>query len=78
VNIAAAVKGHISDTGQAARYLMIDRIEEALDSLDKAYLAHDPNLPYLIPVYGNLSPALKAHPRFQLLLEKMNLPPIED
>jgi TolB-like protein/Tfp pilus assembly protein PilF/predicted Ser/Thr protein kinase len=73
VNEKAAEKGHISNTGQAHRYLMVNNIEKALDSLEKAYVVHDANLPYLDIIYGKHSEALRRHPRFLALMKKMNL-----
>jgi len=45
--------------------------KEALDWLEKAYLAHDPNMPYLSvdPIFD----ALRPDPRFQDILRRMNL-----
>lgn len=45
--------------------------KEALDWLEKAYLAHDPNMPYIgiDPIFD----PLRASPRFQDLLRRMNL-----
>ena len=46
--------------------------EEALDWLEKAYDAHDPNMPYLSvdPIFDDL----RDQPRFQAILKKMGLP----
>jgi serine/threonine protein kinase len=74
---AAAVKGHISNTSQARRYLVVGRIEDALDSLEKAYVVHDPNLPYMNLIYTKPFPDIRNHPRYLALLEKMNLPQVE-
>jgi TolB-like protein/Tfp pilus assembly protein PilF/predicted Ser/Thr protein kinase len=45
--------------------------KEALEWLEKAYLAHDPNMPYLSvdPIFDTL----RADPRFQDILRRMNL-----
>jgi len=46
--------------------------EDALDYLEKAYLAHDPNMPSI-----NIDPIfdyLREEPRFLALIEKMNFP----
>jgi adenylate cyclase len=46
--------------------------EEALEWLEKAFIAHDPNMPYINadPIFDYL----KTGPRFQKLVEKMNFP----
>jgi len=46
--------------------------DQALDWLEKAYEAHDPNMPYLSvdPIFDDL----RDDPRFQDLLRKLNLP----
>jgi hypothetical protein len=45
--------------------------KEALEWLEKAYLAHDPNMPYISvdPIFDNL----RDGPGFQDLLRRMNL-----
>jgi hypothetical protein len=45
--------------------------EQALDWLEKAYEAHDPNMPYLSvdPIFD----VLRADPRFKQLIYKMGL-----
>ena len=46
--------------------------ERALDYLEKAYEAHDPNVPYLAvdPIFD----FMRSNPRFQALLSKLGLP----
>jgi serine/threonine protein kinase/Tfp pilus assembly protein PilF len=46
--------------------------QEALEWLEKAYEAHDPNMPYLSvdPIFDDL----RAEPRFQDILRRMKLP----
>jgi TolB-like protein/tetratricopeptide (TPR) repeat protein len=46
--------------------------ERALDYLQKAYEAHDPNVPYLAvdPIFD----FMRSNPRFQALLRKLDLP----
>ena len=49
--------------------------EEALEWLEKAYIAHDPNMPYINadPIFDYL----KEDPRFQILIERMNFPDLD-
>jgi tetratricopeptide (TPR) repeat protein len=53
-------------------YLIAGDKVRALDWLEKAYQARDPNMPYLgcMPILGSL----RSEPRFQALLRRMNLP----
>jgi tetratricopeptide (TPR) repeat protein len=52
-------------------YLLAGDHQRAIDWLEEAFDTHNPNLPYLgVPVYD----PLRANPRFQDLLRKMNLP----
>jgi serine/threonine-protein kinase len=55
----------------ATLYTRAGMKEEALDWFDKAYDAHDPNMPYLSvdPIFDDL----RDHPRFQAILKKMGL-----
>ena len=55
----------------ATLYTRAGKKEEALDWFDKAYDAHDPNMPYLSvdPIFDDL----RDHPRFQAILKKMGL-----
>lgn len=56
----------------ATLYTRAGRNEEALEWLEKAYQAHDPNMPYLgaDPIFDDL----RKEPRFQDLLRRMKLP----
>jgi tetratricopeptide (TPR) repeat protein len=56
----------------ATLYTRAGMKEEALDWFDKAYEAHDPNMPYLSidPIFDDLRPL----PRFQAILKRMGLP----
>jgi tetratricopeptide (TPR) repeat protein len=70
------VAKHGNDPGvamdAASNYPMIGERARALDLLEKAYADRDPNIPYIgcHPVYD----PLRAEPRFQALLRRMNLP----
>jgi serine/threonine-protein kinase len=56
----------------AFNFLAAGNQEKALDRLEEAFEAHDPNLPYLnvVPSFDTL----RDKPRFQDLLRRMNLP----
>jgi TolB-like protein/Tfp pilus assembly protein PilF len=56
----------------ARLYVRAGAIDRALDSLEKAFDAHDPNIPYIgvAPVWDGL----REQPRFQALLRRMKLP----
>jgi len=56
----------------ATLYTRAGMKEEALNWFDKAYDAHDPNMPYLSidPIFDDL----RNHPRFQAILKQMGLP----
>jgi tetratricopeptide (TPR) repeat protein len=56
----------------AVNYTMAGDRGRALDWLEKAYAERDPHIPY-ISCYPIFDP-LRAEPRFQALLRKMNLP----
>jgi TolB-like protein/Flp pilus assembly protein TadD len=57
--------------GIALRYLDAGDHDRAIDWLERAYQDRDPNLPYVtIPIWD----PLRADPRFQDLLRRMNLP----
>ena len=52
-------------------YLHAEERAQTLEWLERAFAAHDPNLPYLgLPDYDSL----RSEPRFQSLLRRMNLP----
>ena len=57
----------------ATLYTRAGMKEEALDWFEKAYDAHDPNMPYLSvdPIFDDL----RDHPRFQAILKRMGLVP---
>jgi tetratricopeptide (TPR) repeat protein len=53
-------------------YTRAGKNKEALEWLEKAYAAHDPNMPYISvdPIFDNL----RDEPEFQDLLNRMKLP----
>jgi serine/threonine protein kinase len=53
-------------------YTRAGKNKEALEWLEKAYAAHDPNMPYISvdPIFDNL----RDEPRFQDLMRRMKLP----
>lgn len=57
---------------RAQWYVQLGEVERALDELEKAYQQHNLNLIYVAsdPIYD----PVRAHPRFQQLLERMGLP----
>jgi tetratricopeptide (TPR) repeat protein len=56
----------------ATLYTRADNVDMALDWLEKAYLAEDPNIPHINtdPIFDNL----RNTDRFKRLLDEMNLP----
>jgi TolB-like protein len=65
-------KTHWNPTRAAGSYVKAGENALALDWLDKAFEAHDPNLPYVF--IGPGYEPLRSEPRFQTLRRKMNLP----
>lgn len=62
---------YIGPYGVAHEYALAGDTENALLWLEKAYIAHDPNLPYLlVPAFD----ILREDPRFREIAHKMNLP----
>lgn len=55
----------------AAYYVKAGNLEKALDWVERAYQARDPNMPYL--AIGPIHDPLRNHPRFQAVLQKMGL-----
>ena len=52
-------------------YTYADDRDHALERLERAHEALDPNMPYLgLPINGSL----RSDPRFPFLLRRMNLP----
>ncbi len=65
-----ATKGQAVPTEVAMLYVLAGEKVQALDWLERAYQARDPNLPYLRdPVYD----PLRSEPRFQSLMQQMKL-----
>ena len=64
-------QGGVTALSLARRWLYAGDKDRALEWLEKAYEAHDPNMPYLgTPIYD----PLRSEPRFQALARKLNLP----
>ncbi len=63
---------HVTPWQIATLYTRAGKNEEALEWLEKAYDAHDTNMPYISvdPIFDTL----RDEPRFQDLLQRMNLP----
>jgi serine/threonine-protein kinase len=63
---------HVTPWQIGTLYTRAGKNDEALDWLEKAYEAHDPNVPYLSvdPIFDDL----RANPRFQDLIRRLNLP----
>jgi eukaryotic-like serine/threonine-protein kinase len=62
---------HSGPTAVAIAYIMAGDHALAVDWLEKAYEARDPNLPY---IGGPDFAPVRSEPRFQTLLRRMNLP----
>jgi TolB-like protein len=62
---------YVNPTDVAFAYQSAGDHERAIDWLERAYEARDPNLPYLR--WAGFD-ALRSNPRFQALVRKMNLP----
>jgi hypothetical protein len=60
----------------AGIYAEIEKYDEAIICLEKAYEMRKPGMPYLST--GNRPDSIRNDPRFINLLEKMNLPLPED
>jgi tetratricopeptide (TPR) repeat protein len=72
-----AARSLVTSVGQhrvAGLYLRAGAHERALDWLERAYDARDPNLPYISSGLERFD-EVRSHPRFQALLQRMNLPP---
>jgi serine/threonine protein kinase/tetratricopeptide (TPR) repeat protein len=60
------------DWAAAQLYIRAGQPEQALDALERAYEERNSNLPYIS--VGSVFADLRGHPRFQALLQRMNLP----
>jgi tetratricopeptide (TPR) repeat protein len=71
--VARSRTGYVAPSNIAALYANGGKTDEALAWLEKAYDAHDSNMPWInvIPHFAGL----RSEPRFQELLRRMNLPP---
>ena len=65
-------KEYVSPGELAALYIGLSEKEQALDALDRAYSAHDPQMRYL-GVDPHMD-SLRSEPRFQELIRKVGLP----
>jgi serine/threonine-protein kinase len=63
---------HVTPWQIGTLYTRAGKKDEALDWLEKAFEARDPNVPYLSvdPIFDDL----RANPRFQALIHRLNLP----
>ena len=52
---------------------MVKQYEKAMEWIEKGFVLHDPNVPYIPSGYYNLI-HLYDDPRFIEIVEKMNLP----
>ena len=68
-----AQSSHIPPPDIAARYLFTGNKEKALEYLERGLEMHDPNMPYMASGFA-MTESLYDEPRFQAILEKMNLP----
>jgi len=64
----------ISFMDMAARYIMANQPDKAMDWIEKGFEMHDPQMTYIATRCYNLDP-LFNNPRFIEIVRKMNLPP---
>jgi len=69
-------QAYFAPTMIAQLYAGAGDAEKALEWVEKGYEIGDPNMPYM-GGDGSLQRLLRGDPRFQELLRKMKLPPIE-
>jgi eukaryotic-like serine/threonine-protein kinase len=70
---ARSLTQHLAPNRVGRLYLLAGETERALDWLERGYDARDPNLPYIGSDAKEFD-AVRSHPRFQALLQRMNLP----
>jgi eukaryotic-like serine/threonine-protein kinase len=72
--VARSRTAYVAPFNIAALYANAGKTDEALAWLEKAYDAHDSNMPaiHMVPTFINL----RSEPRFRELLRRMNLPQI--
>jgi tetratricopeptide (TPR) repeat protein len=70
--VLRARTAHVTPWQIGTLYTRAGKNDEALEWLEKAYQARDPNIPYLSvdPIFDHL----RGDPRFQDLLRRLNLP----
>jgi hypothetical protein len=70
--VARSRTAYVAPSNIAALYANAGKTDEALAWLEKAYDAHDPNMPWInvIPHFAGL----RSDQRFRELLRRMNLP----
>ncbi|MFZ2054632.1 MAG: protein kinase [Candidatus Aminicenantales bacterium] len=70
--VARSRTAYVTPWQIATLYTRAGKSREALEWLEKAYVAHDPNMPYISvdPIFDDL----RADPRFQDILQRMKLP----
>lgn len=68
-----AENNYVQFLEMAARYIVADQPEKAMDWIEKGYELHDPHLTF-ISAKGHFGEILFGNPRFMAMCEKMNLP----
>ncbi len=68
-----AENNYVQFLEMAARYIVADQPDKAMDWIEKGYELHDPHLTF-ISAKGHFGDILSGNPRFIAMCEKMNLP----